>query len=249
MRFRPCIDLHQGKVKQIVGSTLRDDGTAKTNFVSDKSPAFYASLYNEDGLSGGHVIMLGPGNEDAAKQALSAAPGTLQVGGGLSPDNCARWLDAGASHVIVTSWLFTDGELNMDRLAAMSRAAGRNRLVLDLSCILVEGEYHVACNRWQDICKYTLSQKNLASLADYCDELLVHAVGMEGKQGGIDAKLVSLLAQYSPMPVTYAGGISSMEDIELLNSAGNGRVDFTVGSALDIFGGALPYKNMLVWRN
>ena len=137
----------------------------------------------------------------------------------------------------------------MDRLAAMSRATGRNRLVLDLSCISVEGEYHVACNRWQDICKYTLSQKNLASLADYCDELLVHAVGMEGKQGGIDAKLVSLLAQSSPMPVTYAGGISSMEDIERLNSAGNGRVDFTVGSALDIFGGALPYKNMLAWRN
>lgn len=245
MRFRPCIDLHQGKVKQIVGSTLRDDGTAKTNFVSDKDPSFYARLYKEDGLTGGHVIMLGPGNENAAVQALQAAPGTLQVGGGISPDNCRKWLDAGATHVIVTSWLFVEGELNMDRLASMSNAVGKNHLVLDLSCIPVNNEYHVACNRWQSICKYTISRENLAGLAKYCDELLVHAVGMEGKQGGIDERLVSLLADWSPVPVTYAGGISSMQDILKLREAGNNRVDFTVGSALDIFGGKLKYKELL----
>ena len=244
MRFRPCIDLHNGKVKQIVGSTLKDDGSARTNFVSDQDSSHYARLYQKDGLRGGHVILLGPGNYSAARSALAAAPGTLQVGGGVNPGNCAAWLDAGASHVIVTSWLFTEGELDMGRLAEMSLSAGRERLVVDLSCLPVDGEYHVACNRWQTICSYTLSSESLARLADYCDELLVHAVGKEGKQGGIDAGLVEKLAEWSPIPVTYAGGIASFADIEALARAGRGRVDFTIGSALDIFGGSLPYAEV-----
>ncbi len=244
MRFRPCIDLHEGKVKQIVGSTLRDGGQASTNFVSGETPEYYAYMYAADGLRGGHVIMLGPGNENAARAALQAAPGTLQIGGGINPGNAAEWLETGASHVIVTSWLFADGELCMERLEKLSAATGRERLVVDLSCLPVDGKYHVACNRWQTVCSSTLSASALAQLAGFCDELLVHAVGKEGKRGGIDEELISRLAEWSPVPVTYAGGIADFADIEAVERAGGGRVDFTVGSALDIFGGNLSYSEI-----
>ena len=249
MRFRPCIDLHDGKVKQIVGSSLKDNGEVVTNFVSEQTPAYYAERYYADGLEGGHVILLGPGNERAAEEAVSLHPGNLQLGGGVNPENARRWLDIGASKVIVTSWLFLDNELNMARVREMSRCVGRERLVIDLSCIQADdGRYHVACNRWQTVCKMTVDEENLKRLAEFCDEFLVHAVGVEGKCGGIDAALVRLLADGCPVPVTYAGGIRNLDDIRMLKEAGRGRVDFTVGSALDIFGGPLRYQDVVACR-
>ena len=237
MRFRPCIDLHGGKVKQIVGSSLRDNGEVTENYVSAMPPSHYADMYYRDGLSGGHVIMLGKGNEDAAREALGIHPGNLQIGGGITCDNAREWLDAGASKVIVTSFLFENGELSFDRLAAISAVATPERLVLDLSCVKNGGLYHVACNRWQTICAFTLSLESIRRLADHCSEFLVHAVQVEGKQGGIDAELVEKLAEWCTKDVTYAGGIRNMADVEATGNAGNWKVDFTVGSALDIFGG------------
>ncbi|MBQ7652503.1 MAG: phosphoribosylformimino-5-aminoimidazole carboxamide ribotide isomerase, partial [Victivallales bacterium] len=195
-------------------------------------------------LSGGHVIMLGPGNEEAAREALGCHPGNLQVGGGINPDNAVVWLDAGADKVIVTSYLFSDGALDMEKVRRISEAVGRDRLVIDLSCVWADDAYHVATNRWQTICEYTLDAESIGCLADYCAEFLVHAVGVEGKQGGIDARLVSLLADWSPIPVTYAGGIRNLDDIDEIRRAGKEQVDFTVGSALDIFGGPLSYTDV-----
>jgi len=244
MRFRPCIDLHKGKVKQIVGSSLRDSGDAVTNFEATQPPSYFAEMYWREGLSGGHVIMLGPGNEEAAREALGCHPGNLQVGGGINPENAAEWLAAGADKVIVTSYLFNDGALDMDKVRRISDAVQREKLVIDLSCVWKDEAYHVATNRWQTVCEFTLDGDSLSALATHCAEFLVHAVGVEGKQGGIDARLVTLLADWSPIPVTYAGGIRNLDDIEEIRRAGKGRVDFTVGSALDIFGGSLPYADV-----
>lgn len=240
MRFRPCIDLHDGKVKQIVGSSLRDDANPglQTNFESARPPAYFADLYFRDGLRGGHVIMLGKGNEDAAREALSAHPRTLQVGGGITPANADQWLAAGADKLIVTSYLFDNGELSPTRLRELAQAIPPERLVLDLSCRQCpDGLYRVACNRWQTICSTVLNADTFQNLAEFCSEFLVHAVDVEGKQAGIDETLVSLLADNSPLPVTYAGGAKSMDDVRLLQSLGHDRIDVTVGSALDIFGG------------
>ena len=251
MRFRPCIDLHNGKVKQIVGSSLRDSGEAVTNFVSEQPPAYYAELYYKDNLPGGHVIMLGPNNETAAREALACHPGHLQVGGGINPSNAAEWITAGAGKVIVTSYLITDGEVDMKKVQAMAEAVSRERLVIDLSCLPVNGEYHVTCNRWQTICGMALSPEMLEKLSEYCSEYLVHAVQLEGKQGGIDRRLVELLGQWSPVPVTYAGGIRSLDDIIAIGQSGGWKVDFTVGSALDIFGGRMSYAELAAhgeWR-
>ncbi|MBR4220015.1 MAG: phosphoribosylformimino-5-aminoimidazole carboxamide ribotide isomerase, partial [Victivallales bacterium] len=231
MRFRPCIDLHNGKVTQIVGSSLQDSGEAVTNFVSEQPPAYYAELYYKDNLPGGHVIMLGPNNETAAQEALACHPGHLQVGGGINPSNAASWIEAGAGKVIVTSYLITDGEVDLVKVKAMADAVSRERLVIDLSCLPVDGEYHVTCNRWQTICAMVLSPETLETLSEYCSEYLVHAVQLEGKQGGIDRQLVELLGKWSPVPVTYAGGIRSMADIQAIGESGNWKVDFTVGSA------------------
>src|SRR5208282_1311250 len=131
--FRPCIDLHEGKVKQIVGGSLGDAGL-RTNFVSEKPARWFAELYKRDGLTGGHVIMLGPGNENEARAALAAYPGGLQIGGGINRDNAQSWLDAGASHVIVTSWVFREGRVDWNRLGELVKTIGKERLVLDLSC-------------------------------------------------------------------------------------------------------------------
>ncbi len=244
MRFRPCIDLHEGKVKQIVGSSLRDGGTAVTNYVSAHSPSYFAEMYYADGLSGGHVIMLGKGNEAAAREALAVRPGSLQVGGGMTPDNAREWLDAGAGKVIVTSYLFTDGALDFGRVSRMADAVSPEKVVIDLSCVPVDGEYHVACNRWQSICRETLSAEIFVRLAEYCSEFLVHAVQVEGKQSGIDRRLCGCLAEWCPLPVTYAGGVRGMEDVLEIGRAGRWKVDFTVGSALDIFGGNLAYRDL-----
>ena len=236
--FRPCIDLHEGRVKQIVGGTLRDDGRApQTNFISPHPPAWFADRYRQDGLDGGHVIMLGPGNEVAAREALAAFPGGLQVGGGITADNAAAWLNAGASHVIVTSWVFHAGELNGDRLADLVRAVGVSRLVLDLSCRLRDDRYWVVTDRWQNFTRLAISREVLATLASSCAEFLVHAADVEGLCRGIDERLVTELGAASPIPVTYAGGATSLDDLETVTRLGNGRVDLTIGSALDLFGG------------
>lgn len=237
--FRPCIDLHEGRVKQIVGGTLEDSAPERlrTNFVSDRPACWYAALYRRDGLRGGHVIMLGPGNEAEARSALAAWPGGLQVGGGITADNAAAWLDAGASHVIVTSWLFREGRLDEGRLSALVRAVGRERLVIDLSCRRRGGEYVVVVNRWQTWTELRLSAETLGRLSERCAEFLVHAVDVEGLCRGVDLELVERLAAWSPVPVTYAGGARSLEDLENVTRVSDGRVDLTIGSALDIFGG------------
>lgn len=237
-RFRPCIDLHDGKVKQIVGGTLSDDSSRLvTNFVSERPAAWYAELYKHDALQGGHVIQLGPGNEDAARSALMAYPGGLQIGGGISLDNATQYLDWGASHVIVTSWLFRESALDMGRLAALSAKTSPARLVLDLSCRRTATGWNIATNRWQTVTAVAITPKNLDTLAAYCAEFLVHAADVEGLQKGMDEELIDFLAQHSPIPVTYAGGARNVTDLERCASVSRNRIDLTIGSALDIFGG------------
>lgn len=249
MRFRPCIDLHEGRVKQIVGTSLRDGIAPQTHFIAPHPPAYFAARYGRDQLTGGHVIMLGPGNEDAAVQALAAFPGGLQVGGGIRPDNAEAWLRRGAAQVIVTSHVFSDGQLHRSRLAQMVAAVGRERLVLDLSCSKRDGRYVVMTDRWQKATNFALNADNLALLAESCSEFLIHATGVEGKQQGVDAELVALLGEIAPLPTTYAGGVCSIADIEIIRRLGQGKLDFTVGAALDIFGGTgLRYEDMLAYR-
>ncbi len=241
MRFRPCIDLHEGRVKQIVGSTLHDSGTSelRTNFASDLPPSWYARLYQKDNLTGGHIIMLGPNNEAAAMDALSAWPGGLQLGGGITDANAEQWLERGAAHVIVTSYVFHDGQLDFSRLERLCQLIGKERLVLDLSCRWQEDGYYVVTDRWQKFTKLRVSRELLTELAASCAEFLIHAVDVEGKCMGVDERLLALLAEANaPVPVTYAGGVSSMADLELIRKAGQGQIDVTVGSALDIFGGS-----------
>jgi phosphoribosylformimino-5-aminoimidazole carboxamide ribotide isomerase len=236
--FRPCIDLHDGKVKQIVGGTLSDSKVGlSTNFVSELSAAHYASMYRKDGLLGGHVIMLGQGNEDAARASLEAYPGGLQIGGGINIDNAQSYLDSGASHVIVTSWVFRDGTVDWERLQTLSRTIGKKRLVIDLSCRRRGDQYFVVTDRWQKFTDLTLNKMILEKFAGWCDEFLVHAVDVEGMCRGIDLELVPMLGQWTPIPMTYAGGASSLNDLRTVDELGNGRVDLTIGSALDIFGG------------
>jgi phosphoribosylformimino-5-aminoimidazole carboxamide ribotide isomerase len=236
--FRPCIDLHDGRVKQLVGGSLGAAEGTLTNFVADESPAWFATRYRDDGLRGGHVIMLGPGNERAARQALAAYPGGLQVGGGINAANAHTWLDAGASHVIVTSWLFPEGVLDDERVTALHRAVGRDRLVIDLSCRRRDGDHVVVVDRWRRFTTTVLDRDGLAAMEDRCAELLVHAVDVEGLQAGIDDDLVEHLAAWSPVPTTYAGGARSLEDLVRVDDLSDGRVDLTIGSALDLFGGS-----------
>ncbi|MFO1461734.1 MAG: phosphoribosylformimino-5-aminoimidazole carboxamide ribotide isomerase [Verrucomicrobiota bacterium] len=236
--FRPCIDLREGKVVQIVGGTLSDSGTGvRTNFVASHPPAWFAAKYRADNLCGGHVIALGPGNEAAAREALGAWPRGLQYGGGVTAANALDWLKAGAERVIVTSWVFRDGALDVERLAEMVATVGRERLVLDLSCRKRGDDYFVVTDRWQKFTDLRLGPEVFARLAASCSEFLVHAVDVEGLCRGIDGRLVSDLAAWSPVPVTYAGGARCLEDLERVEELGGGRVDLTIGSALDLFGG------------
>jgi phosphoribosylformimino-5-aminoimidazole carboxamide ribotide isomerase len=236
--FRPCIDLHEGKVKQIVGATL-DQGPGKllTNFVSEHSAEWFAELYRRDALTGGHVVLLGPGNEDAARAALRAYPGGMQVGGGINPENAQTWLDAGASHVVVTSWIFREGKLDRDRLATLVRLIGKDRLVLDLSCRRKDGEYWVVTDRFKTFTDTRVNRETFEELSPFCAEFLVHAVDVEGLCRGVDQELLSLLAEWVSIPTTYAGGAKSIGDLETVTRLGKGRIDLTIGSALDIFGG------------
>jgi phosphoribosylformimino-5-aminoimidazole carboxamide ribotide isomerase len=247
LKLRPCIDIHNGKVKQIVGSSLRDGADPVTNFVADQPPSYFAGIYRDDNLSGGHVIMLGSGNERVAIDALQAFPGGLQAGGGITPANAKDYIAAGASHVIVTSWVFSDGKLHWDRLEQISRAVGNDRLVLDLSCRKEGTDYVIVTDRWQRTTDVILTPELFEQLSGYCDEFLVHAAHVEGKQAGIDADLVALLADCSVRPVTYAGGVRSFDDLEEVAAAGNNRVDVTIGSALSLFGGALDYHDVVAW--
>lgn len=237
--FRPCIDLHEGRVKQIVGGTLDSaKETLKTNFVSDHPPAWFAELYARDMLRGGHVIKLGPGNDEAARQALAAFPGGLQLGGGITPENAGRWLEAGASHVIATSSLFdAEGRFQESRLKALVAEVGMEKLVIDLSCRRVGDSWVVAMNRWQTLTDLSITRDTLDSLSLSCAEFLIHAADVEGKCEGIDEDLVSFLGQWSGRPLTYAGGAASMTDLERVDRLSGGGVDLTIGSALDIFGG------------
>lgn len=249
--FRPCIDLHEGKVKQIVGSSLKDTGAGlRTNFETDRSPAYFAKLYQKDGLRGGHVIMLGKGNETAAKEALSAYPGGLDVGGGINPDNAKEYLDAGAAHIIVTSWLFAGGELDMGRVRTLSKAVSKDRLVLDLSCKRTGDGWNVATDRWQTVTSCKITEEALETLGGYCDGFLIHAADVEGMQRGMDEELIAFLAKESPVPVTYAGGARGIEDLERCARISEEKVDLTIGSALDIFGGkGIRYEDCVKFNN
>lgn len=239
MKFRPCIDLHEGRVKQIVGSTLGDgEGmTLRTNFTSDLPPAHYAEMYRRDGLTGGHVIMLGPGNEAAATEALAAWPGGLQLGGGIIAANAGLWLERGAAAVIVTSYVFKDGQIFEERLRELLRVVGRERLVIDLSCRKRQDRYYVVTDRWQKFTGVEIGRESLAYFAGFCSEFLIHAADVEGQCAGVDADLVADLAEWTPIPTTYAGGVRDLDDLRLVRDLGRNRLDVTVGSALDIFGG------------
>lgn len=253
MRFRPCIDVHNGKVKQIVGGSLRDAGNkAGENFVSERDAAFYAELYRRDGLAGGHVILLNPAfseyYEETKRQAtlaLRAYPGGLQLGGGVNETNAAEFLEAGASHVIATSYVFRDGQVDFRNLRRLVGETGRERLVLDLSCRRREDGYYIVTDRWQRFTDVRLSHETLDELAGYCAEFLIHAADVEGRQKGIEEEMVRLLGSWQGIPVTYAGGVGSYADLEKLRRLGRNRLDVTVGSALDLFGGPLAYRKVL----
>lgn len=251
MKFRPCIDIHNGKVKQIVGASLTDDGAAE-NFVSERTAADFAQLYKKHGLTGGHAILLNkrdtPEYEADLEQlygALAAFPDGIQAGGGICSENAAGFIKRGASHVIVTSAVFKNGVIDYDELKRIIAAVGKEHLVLDLSVKERDGKYFIVTDRWQKFTETELNAAELESLSAYCDEFLVHAAHVEGKKSGIDERVVSILAD-SPIPVTYAGGIASLDDIDRIRLCGKGRVDFTVGSALDIFGGNLRFDDIIV---
>ncbi|KAF9451723.1 Phosphoribosylformimino-5-aminoimidazole carboxamide ribotide isomerase [Macrolepiota fuliginosa MF-IS2] len=249
--FRPCIDLHDGQVKQIVGGTLSDDKPEelKTNFVASQTPAEFARLYKERNLVGGHVIKLGGGNDGAAKEALAAWPDGLQVGGGINETNAKEWIDAGASKVIVTSYLFPSAKFSLERLKAISKAVGKDRLVVDVSCRKRGDKWLVAMNKWQDITDMEVSKESLDLLAEYCSEFLIHAADVEGLCQGIDEGLVKRLGEWVTIPTTYAGGARDISDLDLVDQLSRGRVDLTYGSSLDIFGGSLVNFEELVGRS
>ena len=251
MKFRPCIDIHNGKVKQIVGSSLTDD-SAKENFISDKDSAFFANLYKKNGLFGGHAIILNkagtPEYEASKAEAIKAFkefPMGLQIGGGINDKNAPEFIEAGASHVIVTSYLFEDGKLSEERMDLLKDSVGKEKVVFDLSCKKVGEKYYVTTDRWQTVTDTVMDADLLKKLESYCDEYLIHAVDVEGKCNGPETDIIKELSKYDGNKVTYAGGIHSYEDIELINKASDGKIDFTIGSALDIFGGDLEFERVI----
>lgn len=253
MRFRPCIDIHNGKVKQIIGGSLADLGDAATeNFVSEQDASWFAEFYKKDGLKGGHMILLNPvtspyysATKGQALKALKAYPGGMQVGGGITHENAKEYLDAGATHVIVTSYVFQGGSIRYENLEKLKRVVGKERLVLDLSCRKRGNSYWIVTDRWQRFTDTALNHQILDELAEHCDEFLIHAVDVEGKASGIEEDLASMLGGWKGIPVTYAGGVGSFFDLELLRSLGQNHLDVTIGSALDLFGGPMSYKKVL----
>lgn len=253
MEFRPCIDIHNGKVKQIVGGSLADSGDyARENFVSEADAAYFSDLYYGLGIRGGHVILLNPisspyyeSTKQQALRALSRHPGLLQAGGGITADNAASFLDAGASHVIVTSYVFREGRIDYDRLGLLEKKVGKGHIVLDLSCKKIDDEYRIVTDRWQNMTDTAVTAALLDKLSKHCDEYLIHAVDVEGKCHGIETELVKQLAEYNGLPLTYAGGVGSFSDLEKLKTLGKSRINVTIGSALDLFGGSMALSEVL----
>lgn len=256
MRFRPCIDIHNGTVKQIVGGSLRDeDDRAEENYSAPQDADYFAHLYRRDGLKGGHVILLNPPSSahyektrQQAMKALGAYPGGLQIGGGITAENAGAYIDAGASHVIVTSYVFKDGEIRWDRMERLRDAVGKEHVVIDVSCRKKDGGHYIVTNRWQTFTNALLTREILDKIAGYCDEFLVHGVDVEGRASGVEEGLVRLLSTHQKIPVTYAGGIGSLGDLEHFRRISGGRLDFTIGSALDLFGGKIPYRLVRDYR-
>lgn len=262
MEFRPCIDIHNGKVKQIVGGTLRDEADqASENFVSSQDAPFFAHLYEKYGLRNGHIILLNPETSDyypqtkaQALSALQAWPGGLQVGGGIRPDNARAFLDAGASHVIVTSYVFRDGRIALDNLERLVSVTGPERLVLDLSCRRKGNRYYIVTDRWQKFTDTEVTVETLTDLAGFCDEFLIHAADVEGKTNGIEKNLIPILEQASEsiaseghenFPITYAGGVRNFDDLAFIKEEGHDHIHVTIGSALDLFGGSMHFEDVI----
>ena len=255
MRFRPCIDIHNGKVKQIIGGSLRDEGNqAQENFVAEAGAEYYAKLYKEHNLKGGHIILLNKeetefyeATKGQALNALREYPGGMQIGGGINDTNASFFVENGASHVIVTSFVFQNGQINFENLEKIKREVGKEHLVLDLSCRLKNHEYVIVTDRWQKDTDFVLNHENLSLLASYANEFLVHAVDVEGKMGGIEGILAKKLGEFHQIPITYAGGIHSFSDLDELNEKGNGRLDATIGSALSLFGGPMKFEEVITY--
>lgn len=253
MKFRPCIDIHNGKVKQIVGGSLTDAGNqAAENYVSKQDASFYAAMYRDSGLTGGHIILLNPPGSEyyeadvrQAKLALDTYPGGFMIGGGIRTENAETFLNMGASHVIATSYVFQNGEIHFEHLKALTETVGKEHLVLDLSCRFLNGKYYIVTDRWQKFTNVPVCKETLDMLSEYCDEYLIHAVDVEGKASGIERKVIDILASWDGLPITYAGGVSSFDDLDILKEAGNGKIDVTIGSALDIFGGNMKYQDII----
>lgn len=253
MEFRPCIDIHNGKVKQIVGGSLKDKGdSARENFVSGQDSRFYADMYKSSGIKGGHIILLNSVDSEyyeATKQqalmALREYPGGLQVGGGITADNAMEFIEAGAQAVIVTSYVFKDGRINYENLEKLRDTVGSSRLVLDLSCRKKDGNYYIVTDRWQKFTDETVTTELLDKLSGYCTEFLIHAVDVEGKVNGIEKELVKLLGDWGKIPVTYAGGVSSFDDLKSIKELGQDHLNVTIGSALDLFGGSMKYEEVI----
>lgn len=256
MKFRPCIDIHNGQVKQIVGGSLLDQGDqAVENFAATQEADYFADMYKKDGLTGGHVILLNPASseyyaktKEQALKALRAYPEGLQIGGGITAENAAEYIEAGASHVIVTSYVFKNGEIQWENLEKLCAAVGKEHVVLDLSCRKKDDKYYIVTDRWQTFTNVVLDEAILEKSSGYCDEFLVHGVDVEGKASGIESELIEILSKETKIPVTYAGGISSLEDLEKIREIGKGKIDFTIGSALDLFGGKIPYQTIRNYR-
>ena len=255
VKFRPCIDIHNGKVKQIVGGSLVDaQNQATENYTSTKSASWFANFYKRDNLTGGHIILLNSkdseyfqATKDQGIEALRAYPGGLQIGGGITADNATEYIEAGASHVIVTSYIFDEGKFIESNLEKLANTVGKDKVVIDLSCRRRENKYLVVTHRWQRFTTMELTCDNMDRLANYCDEFLIHGVDVEGLSMGIEEPLVEFLGQVRSarnIPITYAGGIGSLGDLERFKQISGGNLDMTIGSALDIFGGAIPYESV-----
>lgn len=182
---------------------------------------------------------------EQAVRALNSYPMGLQAGGGITPENAMEFIHAGASHVIVTSYVFRDGKVDTGHLKKISDAVSPKRLVIDLSCRKKDGRYFIVTDRWQKFTQMVLSEETLDFFSGYCDEFLVHAVDVEGKAEGIEEEVAGILGNWGKKTMTYAGGIHSFQDLELLDKLGKGKVNATIGSALDIFGGNMKLEDVL----
>ena len=256
MKFRPCIDIHNGKVKQIVGGSLQDLGDqAKENFVANCDAPFFANLYEKHHLKGGHIILLNgkdspffEATKEQAISALQAYPGGMQIGGGINDENAYEYLEAGADKVIVTSFVFKNGQVSYENLEKLVKAVGKERVVLDLSCRKKEGQYYIVTDRWQNYTDVILNEKSLDYFSGFCSEFLVHAVDVEGKAAGIETQVATLLGNWAKLETTYAGGIHTYDDLQQLKDLGKGKIDFTIGSALDLFGGNLEFEKIVNYK-